>query len=88
MSKKQTPPAEPETVVYCGPAIRGIAPQFTAFTGGVPDAVRQQCEKTPALRALLTTPDKLAHVRAELRDPDSALSMIYAQVASDMKGVR
>ncbi len=88
MSKKQNTPAVPEVVVYCGPAIRGIAAQYTAFTGGLPDAVQQQCEKTPALRALLVSPEKLSQMRTALNDPNSAESMIYAQLLTDMKGVK
>lgn len=87
MSKKQNTPAEPETLIYCGPSLRGIAPQYTAFTGGLPEELRVQCGKTPALRALLVTPDKLAETRAALRDPDSALSTIFDRAAADMKGV-
>lgn len=88
MSKKQSAPAMPEVVVYCGPAIRGIAAQYTAFTDGLPDAVQQQCEKTPALRTFLVPPEKLSQMRTVLNDPNSAESMIYAQVLTEMKGVK
>ena len=84
MSKK-TAPAVPETLVYCGPAIRGIAAQYTAFSGGLPAAITAQCEKTPALRSLLVPPEKLAETRAALRDPDSVACMIYASVLESIR---
>lgn len=33
-------------VVYCGPSIKGVARQYTAYNNGIPEGLKQAAEKT------------------------------------------
>ena len=33
------------TVVYCGPSIKGVAKQFTAYNNGIPEGLKAATEK-------------------------------------------
>ena len=40
-------------VAYCGPTIKGIAPQYTVFVDGLPDKLKEKVEQVPLLKALI-----------------------------------
>lgn len=48
MTKKTTRKAAEAagTVVYCGPSIRGVARQYTAYNNGIPQGLKEAAEKT------------------------------------------
>ena len=37
-------------VVYCGPTVRGVAKQYTVFSGGIPEALEDFSERHPEVR--------------------------------------
>ena len=37
------------TVVYCGPSIKGVARQYTAYNNGIPEGLKQAAEKNKIL---------------------------------------
>ena len=41
------------TVVYCGPSIKGVAKQFTAYNNGIPEGLKAATEKNKVLAALI-----------------------------------
>lgn len=41
------------TVVYCGPSIKGVARQYTAYNNGIPEGLKQAAEKNKILAALI-----------------------------------
>ena len=41
------------TVVYCGPSIKGVAKQFTAYNNGIPEGLKAATEKNKVLTALI-----------------------------------
>ena len=87
MKNKTTKPAQPETVVYCGPTLRGIAKQYTPFTGGsIPTELQRRCEDMPLLRELIVPVEKYAEFRARLNQTGSKESMVFDRVKDLMKG--
>ena len=86
MKTKSTKPALPETVVYCGPTLRGIAKQYTPYTDGLPDALEQLCARVPLLRELIVPLSKLADERAALNTSGSRESMIFDKAKDLVEG--
>ena len=41
------------TVVYCGPSIKGVAKQFTAYNNRIPEGLKAATEKNKVLAALI-----------------------------------
>lgn len=46
---KKAAEVQEEAVVYCGPTIKGLAPQYTVFVGGVPAKLAEKM--TEALKS-------------------------------------
>ena len=36
---------------YCGPTVKGIAPQYTVFVDGLPEKLKEKVEQVPFLKA-------------------------------------
>ena len=41
------------TVVYCGPSIKGVVRQFTAYNNGIPEGLKAATEKNKVLAAMI-----------------------------------
>ena len=85
INKNKSATAVPETVVYCGPAIRGIARQYTAFTGGLPQALEQLCAAHPILWELIVPVDRFAEMRRALQAEDSKETMLYNTITVNLR---
>lgn len=70
--------------VYCGPSVRGIAKQYTVFTGDVPDELENFLKEHPAARALLVPVEKFADMRLKLEKPGSAEFILFDQVKKEL----
>lgn len=81
-----TKPAQPETVVYCGPTLRGIAKQYTPFTDGLPESLRQQCEKIPLLHELIVPIDQLSATKSAINTFGSKARMVYDRCKDLVEG--
>lgn len=81
MSEKRTKaaaaPAAVQTVAYIGPTFKGQIIKNTIFRGGLPDDVAAFVAAHPVLASLVVGIDDLAAARAALRQPGSALAIIY-----------
>lgn len=79
MSKAAAKPAAPETcpVIYIGPTIPGVAKENTVYSNGMPEALAAKAEEVPAVKALIIPVEKLAVASAELKNPGSAMSVVY-----------
>ena len=55
MTKKET-----RTRVYCGPSVRGVARQYTCFTGELPEQMKKFVEQHPMAEGLIVPYDKVA----------------------------
>lgn len=75
----------PTTVIYCGPTIIGIAKQFTAYTKGIPEALKNKAVEIPAISALVIPIDELPEAREQLRSGKGSLYAIYTEVQRIIK---
>ena len=71
MTKKTTRKAAEAagTVVYCGPSIRGVARQYTAYNNGIPQGLKEAAEKNKILAALIVPLEELPAPREPRRQP-------------------
>ena len=75
----------PDPCVYCGPSVKGVAKQYTVYTGGgVPKALRDFVQQHPAARGLVTTIGRFAKVRERLETPGTAENLLFRQVKSEL----
>ena len=70
--------------VYCGPSVRGLARQYTVFTGDVPDELENFLKEHPAAKALLVPVEKFAEMRNKLDKPGSAEFILFNQVKKEL----
>lgn len=56
--------------VYCGPSVRGVARQYTSFTGELPEPMKKLVEQHPAVQNLIVPYDKVAETRERMERPD------------------
>lgn len=68
------------TLVYCGPPIRGLIRQYTAFTGGVPAAVRERAEASKAFAALIIPLERLPDAMRQIQQKSGRYYTLYRAV--------
>jgi hypothetical protein len=76
-AKKKQQSAEEGTVVYCGPTIPGVAKHFTFYRDGLPAALEEAKEKTPALGGLLVPLEELPEAMRQLREGTGPIYTLY-----------
>lgn len=75
-----------ETVVYCGPTIKGVVRRFTSFIDGVlPSELNEHIEKCPAIKELIVPANMLSDTNRQLRDPHSYMSVFFQKVEKYIK---
>lgn len=65
MAKKNETEQATGSVVYCGPAILGVANQFTVYNGGIPAHLADAIKEKPVLEGLVVPLDQLPEVRRQ-----------------------
>ena len=68
------------TVVYCGPPIRGVAKQFTAYNNGLPEGLKAATEKNKILAALIVPLEDLPEAMRQLRQRSGRIYTLYKAV--------
>lgn len=68
------------TVVYCGPAIKGVARQYTAYNNGIPEGLKQAAEKNKILAALIVPLEDLPEAMRQLRQRSGRIYTLYKAV--------
>jgi hypothetical protein len=76
--------AEPEAQVYCGPSVRGVARQYTVYSGGLPEAVKGFIDKHPIASQLIVPVSKFPEMRTELETKGSRAMLIYNKLRSEL----
>lgn len=74
----------PDPCVYCGPSVRGVARQFTVYTGGIPDALKEFIREHRAAKGLLVGVERFAQVRTRLETPGTAEAILFGKVRSEL----
>ena len=80
---KRTPRQAAEaagTVVYCGPSIKGVARQYTAYNNGIPEGLKQAAEKNKILAALIVPLEDLPEAMRQLRQRSGRIYTLYKAV--------
>jgi len=81
----QAPAEAVGTVAYCGPTVKGIAPQYTVFVDGLPEKLKEKVEQVPLLNALIVPLDKLAEMRVKIDQEGTRENILYNKAADLMK---
>ena len=81
----QTPAEVVGTVAYCGPTVKGIAPQYTVFVDGLPEKLKEKVEQVPLLNALIVPLDKLAETRVKIDQEGTRENILYNKATDLMK---
>ena len=68
------------TVVYCGPSIKGVARQYTAYNNGIPEGLKQAEEKIKILAALIVPLEDLPEAMRQLRQKSGRIDTLYKAV--------
>ena len=68
------------TVVYCGPSIKGVARQYTAYNNGIPEGLKQAAEKNKILAALIGPLEDLPEAMRQLRQRSGRIYTLYKAV--------
>lgn len=68
------------TVVYCGPSIKGVARQYTAYNNGIPEGLKQAAEKNKILAALVVPLEDLPEAMRQLRQRSGRIYTLYKAV--------
>lgn len=72
--------------MYLGPNHpKAILVSGTIFKNGVPDQIQGLLEKCPSAKSLLVTTDRVAKIRTDLRNPNSAASALYRQAEEELR---
>ncbi len=79
----KTPAAQTvEAVAYCGPTIKGVAPQYTVFVGGIPEKLTEIAEEHPVVKALIVPREKLAEMRVKVEQSGTRENLLYQNAVS------
>lgn len=78
---KKAAEVQEEAVVYCGPTIKGLAPQYTVFVGGVP----AKLEAIPVLKALTVPREKFAEMRVKVEQDGTRENTLYQRADALLK---
>lgn len=82
--EKQTAEKKPETLVYCGPTVRGVAKQYTVYHGKLPAALVTFLVKHPAAQNLCVPLEAFAETRKGLNTKGSVQETLYRTVLKEL----
>lgn len=68
------------TVVYCGPSIKGVVRQFTAYNNGIPEGLKAATEKNKVLAAMIVPLEELPEAMRQLRQKSGRIYTLYKAV--------
>lgn len=68
------------TVVYCGPSIKGVARQFTAYNNGIQEGLKAATEKNKVLAAMIVPLEELPEAMRQLRQKSGRIYTLYKAV--------
>ena len=81
MTKRTKKAAEAAgTVMYCGPSIKGVARQFTAYNNGIPEELKAATEKNKVLDALIVPLEDLPEAMRQLRQKSGRIYTLYKAI--------
>ncbi|MCM1295493.1 MAG: hypothetical protein NC311_08105 [Muribaculaceae bacterium] len=82
--KAEKPHTFPKPCVYCGPSVRGVARQYTVYSGSIPEPLRAFIEEHPAARGLMVSVQSFAKTRSNLGKRGTAEAVLYEKIKSEL----
>ena len=79
---KKAAAVQEEAVAYCGPTIKGLAPQYTVFVDGIPEKLAEIAEEHPVVKALIVPREKLAEMRVKVEQNGTRENLLYQNAVS------
>lgn len=76
--------AIPTPCVYCGPSVRGVARQYTVFTGKLPEGVEELLKAHPSARGLIVGTASFAKMRVALETPGTRENLLFNKIKSEL----
>lgn len=73
-----------DALVYCGPSVRGVAKQYTVFSGGLPREVEEFREKHPLINDLIVPVEDFPEMRKKIETPGTRESLVYRNIKSEI----
>lgn len=70
--------------VYCGPSVKGVARQYTVYSGEIPPALADFIKEHPEARALVVDVERFAEVRKNLSTSGTAEAILYQKIKADL----
>lgn len=80
--------AKPETVVYIGPSILGVANHNTVYNNGLPQELQDAIEKEPAFKNLLVPISQLAAAGNDIANKRGAAYTFYEKAMQYKQEIR
>lgn len=77
MKKKEAPVNDSGPMVYCGPALPGVARQYTVYQNGIPGPLAEALADNSALRGLLLPLDRLPEAREAISRQSGPIYSLY-----------
>ena len=71
-----------QAVAYCGPTIKGVAPQYTVFVDGIPEKLAEIAEEHTVVKALIVPREKLAEMRVKVEQSGTRENLLYKNAVS------
>lgn len=80
--KAAVSPKQVEAEVYCGPTVKNVIKQYTVYNNPdkLPDMVTEFINKVPAAKGMFVPLSCFAKTRAELENPKSGTSIVFAAI--------
>ena len=70
------------TQVYCGPTVRGVAKQYTVYSGELPEELTAFIQKHPEAGALVVPVERFAETRRKLEQAGTAQAILCRKIKS------
>ena len=70
--------------VYCGPTVRGVAKQYTVYSGGIPEELTRFIQAHPEAAGLVVPVEKFAQTRRRMETAGTAEAILYHKIKSEL----
>lgn len=69
-----------ETIVYCGPTIKGVIQQYAHFTQGIPKSLKEYLAANKAANRLLVPLDKFVETKKNIQANGTVENLTYNKI--------
>lgn len=70
--------------VYCGPTVRGVAKQYTVYSGGIPEELAHFIQTHPEAAGLVVPVEKFAQTRRKMETAGTAEAILYHKIKTEL----